>query len=39
MQIKAGVDALDKGEFEEVDDANLDGYLASLTPAPPRRTR
>ena len=39
MQIKTGVDALDKGEFEEVDDANLGGYLESLTPAPPKRTR
>jgi antitoxin ParD1/3/4 len=30
-QIKAGVDALDRGDFGEVDDADLDGYLEELT--------
>jgi antitoxin ParD1/3/4 len=30
-QIKAGVDALDQGNFVEVDDADLDGYLEGLT--------
>jgi antitoxin ParD1/3/4 len=29
-QIKAGVDALDRGDFVEVDDADLDGYLEEL---------
>ena len=31
MQIKAGVDALERGEFIEIDEANLDGYLEGLT--------
>jgi antitoxin ParD1/3/4 len=30
-QIKAGVDALDRGEFIEIDDADLDGYVERLT--------
>jgi len=30
-QIKAGVDALDRGDFVEVDDADLDDYLEGLT--------
>jgi antitoxin ParD1/3/4 len=30
-QIKAGVDALDRGDFVEVDDAELDGFLDGLT--------
>ena len=29
-QIKAGVDALERGDFVEVDDAGLDDYLAGL---------
>ena len=32
MQIKAGVDALDRGEFIEIDDADLEGYVERLTP-------
>src|SRR5437588_2895451 len=31
VQIKAGVDALDRGDFVEVDDAGLDGFLEGLT--------
>ncbi|MET4262015.1 antitoxin ParD1/3/4 [Bradyrhizobium sp. S3.12.5] len=31
VQIKAGLDALDRGDFVEVDDAELDDYLESLT--------
>ncbi len=31
-QIKAGVEALDRGEFIEIDDADLDGYVERLTP-------
>jgi antitoxin ParD1/3/4 len=34
MRIEAGLDALDRGEFVEVDDAELDDYLEGLT-APP----
>src|SRR5712671_2147604 len=30
-QIKAGVDAFDRGDFVEVDDAELDGFLGGLT--------
>ena len=30
MQIKAGVDALERGEFTEIADADLDGYLERL---------
>jgi antitoxin ParD1/3/4 len=38
-QIKAGADALDRGDFVEVDDADLDGYLDGLTTASSNRTR
>jgi antitoxin ParD1/3/4 len=38
-QIKAGVDALERGEFVEIDEANLDGYLEGLTAAPGKRAR
>jgi antitoxin ParD1/3/4 len=31
VQIKAGVDALERGEFTEVDAVDLEGYLESLT--------
>ncbi len=31
-QIKAGVDALERGAFVELDDADLDSYLDALTP-------
>ena len=30
MHIKAGVDALKRGEFAEIDEANLEGYLERL---------
>ena len=30
MQIKVGVDALERGEFTEVDDVDLESYLESL---------
>ena len=32
-QIKAGADALARGEFVEIEDANLDTYLEGLTAA------
>jgi antitoxin ParD1/3/4 len=38
-QIKAGTDALDRGDFTEVDDAGLDGYLERLTTPAAKRTR
>lgn len=31
VQIRAGVDALERGEFTEVADADLDSYLEALT--------
>lgn len=31
QQIDAGVDALDRGEFTEIDDTELDAYLNRLT--------
>jgi antitoxin ParD1/3/4 len=34
MQIKAGVDALDRSAFAEVVDVDLDRYLEDLTAAP-----
>jgi antitoxin ParD1/3/4 len=33
MQIKAGIDALDRGDFIEVDEADLDDCLEGLTVA------
>jgi len=38
MQIKAGVEALDRGEFSEIAVAELDDYLQGLT-APNKRPR
>jgi antitoxin ParD1/3/4 len=32
-QVKAGSDALNRGDYVEVDDAELDGFLEGLTPA------
>jgi antitoxin ParD1/3/4 len=37
MQIKAGVDALERGEFTEIADADLDRYLEGLAAAPGKR--
>jgi antitoxin ParD1/3/4 len=31
VQIQAGVDALDRGDFIEIDDSGLDAYLEGLT--------
>ena len=39
LQIKAGVDALDRGDFAEVEDADLEGYLERLTTPAPKRVR
>ena len=33
-QIKIGVDALDRGDFAEVEDADLEGYLERLATTP-----
>jgi antitoxin ParD1/3/4 len=39
MQIKAGVDALERGDFIEVDAEDLGGYLDGLTAASGTRAR
>jgi len=35
-QLKAGLDALDRGEFTELDDADLDAALDDITAPSPR---
>ena len=37
-QIKAGVDALERGDFTEVTDAHLDDYLEELAAPPSKGT-
>lgn len=39
VRLRAGVDALDRGEFAEIDEADLDDYLESLTGAPGKAAR
>jgi antitoxin ParD1/3/4 len=39
IQIKAGVDALERGDFVEVDDAELDEYLEGLATPSDKRLR
>jgi len=39
MHIKAGVDALEQGDFIEVDEQDLEGYLEGLTAAADADTR
>ncbi|MGH6846016.1 MAG: type II toxin-antitoxin system ParD family antitoxin [Methylocella sp.] len=39
LQVKAGAEALERGEFTEIDDAGLDRYLEGLTPAPGSQAR
>ena len=38
-QIKAGTDALERGDFTEVGDADLEGYLEGLTTQAAKRVR
>jgi antitoxin ParD1/3/4 len=38
-QIRVGVDALDRGNFAEVEDADLEGYLERLTTPAAKRAR
>jgi antitoxin ParD1/3/4 len=35
-QVRAGIGELERGEFDEIDDSGLDGYLAGLTAKPPK---
>ncbi len=39
MQIKAGVDALQRGDFAEINEADLEDYLERLTATPGRGAR
>jgi antitoxin ParD1/3/4 len=38
-QIKAGTDALERGDFTEVEDSDLEGYLEGLTMPAAKRAR
>jgi antitoxin ParD1/3/4 len=38
-QIRAGIDALERGNFVEVDDPDLEGYLERLTTPASKRAR
>ena len=38
-QIRAGTDALERGDFAEIDDVNLEGYLERLTRPAAKRAR
>ena len=38
-QIKAGTDALERGDFAEIDEAALEGYLERLTTPAAKRVR
>jgi antitoxin ParD1/3/4 len=38
-QIKVGIDAIDRGDFAEVEDADLEEYLERLTTAAKNRAR
>ena len=39
MQIKAGIDAIKKGEFADIEEGDLDGYLEGLKATPTKRAR
>jgi antitoxin ParD1/3/4 len=39
IQIKAGIDAIKRGDFAEIEEADLEGYLERLTPAAHQRAR
>ena len=38
-QIRVGVDALDRRDFTEIEDVDLEGYLERLTTTPPAAKR
>ncbi|MBI2828104.1 MAG: type II toxin-antitoxin system ParD family antitoxin [Acidobacteria bacterium] len=38
-QLQAGVDALDRGEFVQIDESDLDAYVSRLVPTRSRRSR
>jgi hypothetical protein len=37
--IKAGIDALERGDLTELDDVDFEGYLERLTTPAPKRAR
>jgi antitoxin ParD1/3/4 len=39
IQIKAGIDAIKRGDFAEIEDADLEGHLERLTARPGKRAR
>lgn len=39
IQIKAGIDAIKRGDFAEIEEADLGGYLERLTATPGKRAR
>ena len=39
MHIKAGIDAIKQGDFTEVEEGNLEGYLEELKATPTKRVR
>ena len=39
MQVRAGVDALDRGEFTEIAEGDLDRYLEAITAGSGKRAR
>jgi antitoxin ParD1/3/4 len=39
LHLKAGMDELDRGDFREIGEAELDGYLEGLTPTARKGTR
>ena len=39
MQIKAGSDAIKRGDFAEIEEADLEGYLERLTATPSKPIR
>jgi antitoxin ParD1/3/4 len=39
MQIKAGVDAIKRGDFTEIEESDLDDYLEELKVVPRKRVR
>ena len=38
-QVRVGVDALDRGDFTEIEGVDLEGYLERLTTTPAKRVR
>ena len=37
IQIKAGIDAIKRGDFAEIEEADLEGYLEGLSATPGKR--